>query len=190
MSFIVFEGPDGSGTSFHSRTLAEHLRTKGKTVLLTAEPTNGPIGTVIRTILKEDKRLPPESLQLLFCADRAWHQVEIRAALERGEIVISDRYSLSTVAYGMAAGIDENWLKELNKKFIQPERIILTLPPFETCWERISRRSSRDALEKRDIQEHVYAAYQKLAEEDPTICTVNTDGPKGVVSEQIRKLLP
>ena len=83
--FIVFEGPDGSGTSYHSRMLAQTLRNEGKNVLLTAEPTSGPIGTLIRTTLKEGDGFPAESLQLLFCADRAWHQREIRSALERGE---------------------------------------------------------------------------------------------------------
>ena len=97
-TFIVIEGPDGSGTTRHSSMLANNLRKNGKTVVLSAEPTNSPIGQEIRSILHGDSMPSPDAIQLLFCADRADHCANIiRPALEKGDTVVLDRYVLSTI---------------------------------------------------------------------------------------------
>ena len=184
--FIVLEGPDGSGTTLHSRLLAERLQKEGVPVLVTAEPTDGPIGRFIRMLLKGEERVPSSALQLLFTADRAWHvENVIRPALAEGKTVISDRYAPSTIAYGMALGLDQDWLKNLNKEFIQPDREIFALPPLAVCLERLGRREERDILEQENLQEKIHAAYAALAKEDRSIAVIDTSGAKEDVAEQI-----
>ena len=158
--FIVIEGPDGSGTSLHSNMLAERLMERGIEVLLTAEPTDGPIGTNIRTLLHGTEMPQADAVQLLFCADRAEHVAkDIIPALEAGKTVITDRYTLSTILYGSAQGLDENWLKEINSKFPTPDLRIITLPPIEVCFERMKRREKLDQYEKEQFQRTVYDLY-------------------------------
>jgi dTMP kinase len=187
--FIVLEGPDGSGTTHHSKRLAETLRTEGLDVLLTAEPSAGPVGARIREFLREGS-LSADALQLLFCADRADHvRREIMPALEAGKIVISDRYALSTVAYGEALGLDPEWLLVLNNKFIQPHLHLLLLPPLSVALERVSRRKETDSMERQELQERVHAAYARLADGDPAINVIDTDGEKDVAAGRILELV-
>jgi dTMP kinase len=185
--FIVLEGPDGSGTTSHSKALAESLAASGVPVLHTFEATNGPIGTYIREHLKAGD-LPGNALQLLFTADRAWHEKEvIQPALERGETVVCDRYSLSTLVYGEAQGFDRDWLVELNKNFIQPDLLLLALPTFETCMERLGVRV-KDSFESNDtLQKRVYALYAEAAGELPADCVIDTSGDIDHVSTLIMK---
>ncbi|HLL53606.1 MAG TPA: dTMP kinase, partial [Myxococcaceae bacterium] len=98
--FFVLEGLDGAGTTTQCERLASELRSRGFRVLVTREPSDGPVGTMIRQALTGRLGMPggngplaPETLALLFAADRADHlHARVRPALERGEIVISDRY--------------------------------------------------------------------------------------------------
>ncbi len=183
--FLVLDGPDGSGTTLHTRLLAERLEVEGKKVLLTAEPTNGPIGSSIRGFLASGN-LQPDALQLLFTADRADHvRRTVSPALLNGTIVISDRYLHSTLAYGEALGLEPSWLVELNRTFLRPTKVIFALPPFEVCQERLGRRETKDTLETTDLQRKVYDIYVRLAKEDPSIVVIDTSGSKQEVSEKI-----
>lgn len=185
-TFLVLEGPDGCGTTFHSAALATRLREDGYEVLLTAEPTNGPIGREIRRYISGHVPIPPTSLQLLFSADRSLHCTEVlEPALREGKVVICDRYIPSTLAYGEAAGVDPLWLQELNKNFIQPDCTLYLLPPLSLCLQRLSERSTRDALESASFQGRVYAAYEKLCTRDPKGCVLDTSGSKEDVMPQV-----
>lgn len=159
--FIVLEGPDGSGTTTHASALADRLRNQGQDVLLTQEPTEGPIGVFIRKQLAEGT-LPASALQMLFSADRAWHvESVVLPALEQGKTVVSDRYMLSTLLYGQALGLSIDWLESMNKNFIQPDYQILALPSFETCMRRLNKRPTKDILESQDsLQKRVYELYK------------------------------
>lgn len=115
--FITLEGPEGSGKSSQLPALAEYLRSRGYTVLTTREPGGTPIGDQVRQVLTrmENQGMSPRSETLLFCAARAQlvDQV-IRPALARGEVVISDRYADSTLAYqGYGHGNDLAVLRQL-----------------------------------------------------------------------------
>lgn len=155
-------------------------------MLLTAEPTDGPIGREIRRYLSSHTPLPSEALQILFTADRALHLAEtIEPALAEGIIVISDRYISSTLAYGEAAGVDAEWLHNLNKNFIQPTATLYLLPPLTTCLERLAKRKVRDALESTPFQKRVYAMYERLAREDICGTVLDTSGLKEDVLQQI-----
>jgi dTMP kinase len=103
--FVVFEGGEGSGKSTQSARLAAHLRAAGEEVVLTREPGGTPLGTVLREALlrrpdSDAAPVDPRTEALLYAADRAQHVAEvIRPALERGAVVVSDRYVDSSLAY-------------------------------------------------------------------------------------------
>lgn len=173
--FIVLEGPDGSGTSTHSKLLAASLKAAGHDVLLTAEPTDGSIGLFIKRLLKEKNISSGSALQLLFCADRAWHiEHVIKPALDAGKTVICDRYVISTLVYGEALGLDPEWLLSVNTPFIEPDVLLLALPTFETCMQRIGKREQLDVFENHPFQRKVYDLYQRVAEEDESIRVIDT----------------
>jgi dTMP kinase len=173
--FIVLEGPDGSGTSTHSRLLAASLKAAGHDVLLTAEPTDSPIGLFIREQLKQKTISSGSALQLLFCADRAWHiEKIIKPALAAGKTVVCDRYVISTLVYGEALGLDPEWLLRVNTPFIEPDLLFLALPTFEICMERIGQREQLDVFENHPFQRKVYDLYTRVAEEDASIRVIDT----------------
>jgi dTMP kinase len=175
---IVLEGPDGSGTTSHASRLANTLKESGRKVLLTAEPTDGPIGRFIREQLKSKSGIPASALQLLFCADRAMHHAQtVRPALERGEIVISDRSFYSTLAYGEALGLDTAWLEGVNAPFVRPDFLILALPPLSVCLERLHGRAELDMLEEDSLQARVHKAYASMAKQHPEWSVIDTSGP-------------
>ena len=185
-TFLVLDGPDGSGTTKHSRLLADRLALEGVNVVLTAEPTPGPIGSFVRQLLREHAPLPSSAMQLLFCADRAAHvEQEILPALAAGKTVVCDRYAASTVAYGEALGVDPVWLGELNNKFVRPNRSIFLLPPLEICLERLGRRDAADAYENEELQRKVHAAYRRLAAENPDIAVIDSAGSIEETAERI-----
>src|SRR4051794_5496285 len=98
--FVVLEGMDGAGTTTLSHLVTEGLRSRDLRVCLTAEPTDGPFGRVLRSHLKGDLTLDAHTTALVFSADRADHLARtVRPALARGEWVVCDRYLLSTLAY-------------------------------------------------------------------------------------------
>jgi dTMP kinase len=184
--FIVLEGPDGSGTTTHSKLLAETLRARGEDVVLTAEPTDSPIGRFIRDQLK-DKTIPsPSALQLLFCADRALHiEKVIKPALAQGKTVISDRYVISTLVYGEALGLDPEWLVRVNTPFLEPDIMMIALPPLQTCLDRINMRKQLDVFENSPFQKRVYELYRKAADDDSTIKVIDTSGSRDSVASLV-----
>ncbi len=179
MPLIVLEGPDGSGSTTHAALLAESLKTKGFDVLLTAEPTDGPVGLFIRHQLKGKTIPSAAAIQLAFCADRAWHvDTIIKPALQAGKVVISDRYVTSTLVYGEALGLDTEWLAHINEPFPKPDLEIFTLPPFEIGLKRMHERSKQDVLENRQLQEKVYGLYERLSSENSSIRVLDTSQSK------------
>jgi dTMP kinase len=189
-TFIVLDGPDGSGTTLHTKLLCERLQAEGKEVVQTAEPTDGPIGTWIREQLKNGVQIPAAAIQLAFTADRAWHvEHVIQPALDAGKTVVCDRYSFSTIAYGSALGLDAAWLTNMNALFLKPDITIFALPSIDVCMERLSRRSFNDSFEKRELQEKVHAAYQSLSASDSSITTIDTSGEKQETANKIWEIV-
>ena len=184
-AFIVLDGPDGSGTTLHTRLLSQRLGNEGHTVVQTAEPSDGSIGKFVRQMLKSGE-LAGDALQLLFTADRADHIGRVlEPAIRTGKTVICDRYISSTIAYGEALGFDSEWLESLNKKFIRPDTLLFLLPPIEVILKRLTERKSHESLETTELQTKVHAAYRKFAKKDSKIIVINTNGPKEEVAEKI-----
>lgn len=104
--FIAFEGGDGAGKSTQAELLRDWLESLGRTVLLTHEPGGSPVGRAIRQVLLHGDHVDARAEALLFAADRGHHvQTVIRPALQSGEVVITDRYMDSSIAY-QGAGRD------------------------------------------------------------------------------------
>src|SRR6202046_2777547 len=117
--FITFEGPDGSGKSTQARILAERLRAEGRPVLESVEPGGTPIGQQIRRILLDpaNKELTATAELLMMFAARAQNVEQwILPALEQGKIVISDRFTDSSIAYqGSGRGLGWERVLELDR---------------------------------------------------------------------------
>ncbi len=126
---IALEGLDGTGKTTQARLLAQHLRHQGLPVVLTREPTGGPIGQKIRQIITHGRQglTPLEELDL-FLADRRQHVQEVIApSLAAGKIVITDRYYFSTMAYQGALGLDPLEIQRCHAAFAPPPHLVLIL---------------------------------------------------------------
>ncbi len=154
--FVTLEGMEGSGKSTLLLGLAERFRAAGRSVLCTREPGGSGLGRALRPLLLDCRSsLSPEAELFLFLADRAQHAEEVlRPALERGQLVLCDRYVDSTIVYqGYGRGFDIDNLVHLNEMAIRglwPDRtLILDLPPEEGL-ARARGRNARngDALEE------------------------------------------
>jgi dTMP kinase len=126
MKLIVLEGIDGAGTTTQALRLEAALRADGRDVHRTREPSDGPIGRLLREMLA-GKHAPVDAttLSLLFAADRADHLGrEVEPALARGTVVISDRWYHSSLAY-QGAGEERAWIRTLNARARHPDLTLL-----------------------------------------------------------------
>ena len=186
--FIAFEGLDGSGSSTQSRILAEKFEANGHAVLLTKEPTGeSPIGRLIREVLQRKWECSPIGLQLLFSADRAEHlKNSIEPALKSGQIVITDRYFFSTIAYGSLSVEDMDWLKALSRHFRIPDITFLFRLDPKICIERIQGRGSDfELFENHEKLKTIWEAYEKIAEEYPNFHIIDASKSIEEISEEI-----
>lgn len=162
--FISIEGLDGSGGTTQVGRLASWLRAEGRAVHTTAEPSRGPVGRFIREALVDPGRqVSDRVLPYLFAADRRDHlDREIIPALERGQIVISDRYKHSSLAYqSLIMGLAP--VVELNAAFRAPDLCILLDLDAATCLERVlARGEPRDRFEALDRLRAVRDAYDAV----------------------------
>lgn len=164
-AFIVVEGLDGAGTTTQARLLAQTLHDRGLRVCLTAEPSEGPVGQVLRAHLREEIELDAVTAALTFTADRADHLARvIRPALERGDWVVCDRYLLSTLAYQGAEGADRQWILDASHGFDVPElTVFLELPDGERL-ERLGRRETTERYEAPHLSGGLRQSYTESIE--------------------------
>ncbi|MGP0076613.1 MAG: dTMP kinase [Bryobacteraceae bacterium] len=178
--FITFEGPDGSGKSTQARLLAERLRQAGREVLESVEPGGTPIGQQIRRILLDpaNKELAATAELLLMFAARAQNVEQwILPALHQGNIVVSDRFTDSSIAYqGSGRGLGWETVYQLDRiacKGLVPDLTICIDIDTETGLARALARESAAApelrFEEQAIEFHhlVRDAYHELARRDP-----------------------
>jgi dTMP kinase len=174
---IAFEGGEGAGKSSQINRLAEELRTAGYPVLVTHEPGATAIGQQIRTLLLHSEGpIAPRSEALLFAADRAHHVATvIKPALERGDVVLTDRFVDSSLAYqgaGRTLSVDE--LKRMSRwateDLVPDLTVLLDLPPAVGLSRVAERdRSGPDRLEREALafHERVRQGFRSLAGSEP-----------------------
>ena len=186
--FITLEGIEGTGKTTHQDLLARALESRGFTVAVTREPGGTPLGRALRGLLLDDASEPPvpEAELFLLLADRAQHvQRVILPALNRGEVVIADRYIDASLAYqGAGRAIDEagvRWGNRLATGGLVPDLTLLFELPVDEAFARIERRRARegrlDRLDRESVEffARVRDAYHRLARAEPDrfriVCT-------------------
>jgi dTMP kinase len=142
---IVFEGIEGSGKSTQAKLFYEELLKRGEKCIFTAEPTDSPIGKMIRELLKSGNPVDIRTLQLLFIADRSHHiETLVKPKMEEGYTVITDRYAPSTIVYGNSFGgrygLKGNYLMNAHKPFLAPDLLFFINITPERALERIQKR--------------------------------------------------
>jgi dTMP kinase len=165
-SFIAFEGIDGSGKSTQVKILSDNLKKAGHKVYVTCEPTNSPIGSVIRNIFSHRMEADHRTIAALFVADRLDHLLNktngILKKMEEGYTVITDRYYFSSYAYhGTHMSMD--WVIEANSlsaELLRPDlNIYIDIPP-EVSMHRLAKgRNSMDLYETLENLKQVRACY-------------------------------
>jgi len=182
--FVTFEGGDGSGKSTQLRMLERHLLARGQAFISTREPGGTPLGRLIRQALLEvgDQPLGLATEMFLYLADRAQHVKDVIVpALERGNIVLCDRYTDSTLAYqGYGRGIDLGLLRQLNQIAdcgVKPDLTLLLDCPAAVGLLRTAERvaaaargsvpEDRFERERAEFHDRLRAGYLELAQAEP-----------------------
>ena len=174
--FITFEGGDGAGKTTQLELLHGWLEQSGRSVLVTREPGGTDVGVELRDIILHRKGfLAPRAEALLYAADRAHHvYTVVRPALDRGDVVIQDRYFDSSVAYqGAGRVLSEDEVRNLSlwatEGLIPDLTVVLDLPAAAARARREDQGRVFDRLEAEsdDFHERVREAYQRFAQAEP-----------------------
>jgi dTMP kinase len=163
---IVIEGLDGAGTTTQAKRLVEHLNANGRNAYATREPSDGPVGRLIREMLTGGHAITGEKLSqgtfgLLFAADRLDHmQREVEPHIAAGALVVSDRWYHSSLAY-QGTGADRDWITMLNSRARKPElTIFLQVRPEVAAKRRAEARRIPELFEDLQMQIDVDAGYK------------------------------
>ena len=174
--FITFEGGDGTGKTTQVRLLAEWLTEQGRTVVTTREPGGTEVGTALREIVLHHRgEIDPRAEALLYAADRAQHVgTLVRPALERGDVVVQDRYIDSSVAYqGAGRVLDATEIKRISlwaTGDLVPDLTVLLDLPGDVARARLAgeqKECDRLENERDDFHERVRAGFLALAANEP-----------------------
>lgn len=164
--FIVFEGLDGAGTTTQLHLLEKNLIDSGReNVFVTAEPTDNPIGKLIRSALRKEFTLEPKTLAMLYAADRNEHLYGTDGVfehLQNSDIVLCDRYLYSSIAYqSITCGME--YIKDLNDQFLKPDIVFYINTPVDECIKRIeSRNQGVELFEKAEYLSKVKENYDYI----------------------------
>lgn len=192
--FIVLEGIDGAGTTTQAARLASALRARRLPVLTTREPSDGPIGVLIRQVLAGRVVVPAEggampfgweTMAALFAADRLDHVIaEIAPALRDGVTVISDRYDHSSVAYQGVTAEDPavlGWIRALNARARRPDlTLVLDVTPAIALRRRRSRAGRAEIYDDDALQQRLADFYRTIETHFPGDRVVHLDGDADV----------
>jgi dTMP kinase len=174
--FVTFEGGDASGKTTQIGLLADWLKEQGKTVVVTREPGGSDLGNELRDIVLHRRGfIAPRAEALIYAADRAHHIHEVvRPALERGEVVLQDRYLDSSVAYqGAGRVLDPSEVREVSlwaTEGLMPDvTVLLDVPADIGLARQASEERAYDRLEAEALEFHerVRDSYLAIAQENP-----------------------
>ena len=169
---VAIEGLDGAGTTTQARRLVDALAAAGRAAHLTREPSDGPVGRLIREMLAgghalgDGRAVSQPTFSLLFAADRMDHvQREVAPALARGAVVVSDRWYHSSLAY-QGTGAERAWIRELNRAALRPDlTIFLRVAPVVAAARRVAAGRVQELFEDLPMQERVAANYETVLDE-------------------------
>ena len=193
--FIALEGIDGSGKSTQFGRLVSRLRMLGVPCHPTREPTQRPVGALIRKALNGQPSLDPKVIAALYAADRIDHLVNERdglcAAIDQGITVVSDRYYFSSYAYH-SVDMDMEWVIQANSisaELLRPTVTVFLDVPVEAAMERI--RQNRDHVELFEKEDRLrqtralyFRAFERLKDEE-NVAIVDGIGTENEVAERI-----
>jgi dTMP kinase len=185
--FICIEGLDGSGKTTHAHKLVRNLKEKGFDAVYTTEPSRGELGTFIRgTILEGKNRVPRVVEAVLFAVDRIEHlEKDVKPALEEGKVVVSDRCVYSSLAYQGSAGLDLEWIEEINRFALPADLGIYIDVPPEVVVRRIRRKKS--VMESLETQRKVKEVYMKFVN-NRKLRPINGNRKKSEVQQNILQM--
>jgi dTMP kinase len=197
--FLVLEGLDGAGTTTQTAELARRLRARGIPAVATAEPTRGPVGSLIRLALTDRLKGPKgrdfdrAALALLFAADRLDHvTTEILPRLADGRWVVSDRYVLSSLAY-QTLDLPAAFVEAINARAPAPDlTLFLDVPPEVALRRRRAEGSPAEIFERLPLQRRVASTYRRAIAGGSARGPVRVvDGTLsvGAVAEEIERLV-
>jgi dTMP kinase len=187
--FIVLEGLDGAGTTTQARLLAERLQRDGRTVYQAHQPSEGPVGLLIRQILAgraatthADGKLgvvDERVMALLFAADRLDQMSsQIESRLARGEDVLLDRYTLSSLAY-QGASISHDFINQVNRYARKPDLTLFLYVPAQVAFDRVKARGSK--LERYETPAQLAQIEREYSRQVGTLASVvSIDGTRGI----------
>ncbi len=191
--FITFEGIDGCGKTSVAEAVFEELKREGRNVTLTQEPTRSWLGDAVKRSISEEH--PALTEAFLFMADRATHSEQISDWLEKGQIVLCDRYADSTVCYQAASleleefdGDPFEWLKGISDRFVlSPDAtLVLDIDP-RTALERIQSRDKFTKYERLEFLKLVRNNFFRLGLIEDRIHVVDASPPLMAVADEARK---
>ena len=192
--FVVFEGLDGAGTTTQSNLLAEHLRARGRTVFLAHQPSEGPVGLLIRQILAGRAATPQADgklgvvdervMALLFSADRLDHlNAQIEPRLSRGEDVILDRYVLSSLAY-QGATVSHDFIQAVNRYARKPDLTLFLYVPASLALDRVRQRGAKlERYETPSQMQQIEREYSRLVGTLASVVSIDGTRPIHEVAE-------
>ncbi|MFP6655286.1 MAG: dTMP kinase [Myxococcota bacterium] len=190
-TLIVFEGLDGCGKSTQLRRAAKTLSERGCLPIVTSEPTDGPWGRRIREMARSGKRVSPETELEWFFEDRREHMRElVEPALAAGDVVLSDRSYLSTVAYQGARGLDAaKILSDSQAEFARPDLVLLLEISAREGLSRVHARGgqSEPVFENLEFLEGVRRIFDSM-DVDGLIRIDASRGPDEVAVEVVAAL--
>lgn len=193
--FIVFEGIDGSGKSTQIKKISRRLEESGQKVYSTFEPTDGPVGSLIRQMLSGKIATDQRTIASLFAADRTDHLLNrkngIRLKVDQGEVVLCDRYYFSSYAYH-SQYMDMEWViqaNSMNAEILRPDLTIFVDVDPDRCFERIKKnRGNFEMYEKIDIMKKVRANYFKafdILKNNEKIAVIDGNSTVDIVEDAI-----
>jgi dTMP kinase len=188
---VVLEGLDGAGTTTQARLLCERLEREGRDHAGTFEPTDGPVGKLIRSILARRVKVLPLTVAMLFAADRHQHLAGPDGIIERtgrGELVVSDRYLFSSLAYqSIECGFER--VLGLNDGYPLPELLVFLDTPVVVSQARLDRRTHRELYDGAGFQARVregyLRAFEHFEESGMRVLTIDGGRPVGEIHEAI-----